>query len=277
MTTQVHKISGLVEEFNLGKLRVSLLRAGATKNEAEEIVARVVRNVGPETSTKDISRLARKYLYRKHRPAGLRYALKRALFRLGPTGYPFERYTAELLRHDGYRVDVGVVLDGKCVTHEVDVIAVSDSRLSVIECKYHNTQAATTDVKVAMYVHSRFRDLEQNLTTAHPGKRFSPWLVTNTRGTADAVKYAECAGIKMVSWRYPPESGLERMIEANRLYPVTIIPGIHSGLATQMIARGIILAKDLLDMDSGALCATFSLDERRARNILRRAEELCRY
>ncbi|NDY41504.1 ATPase [Dissulfurirhabdus thermomarina] len=272
----VQKSTGDVEAFDAEKLRASLLRSGADPATADEIVRRVLREVPPETSTKRIYRLARRHLNRLHHASGLRYSLKRALFRLGPTGYPFERYVGEIFRNYGYSVEVGALVEGRCVTHEVDVVAVDETRVYAMECKYHNTAARTSDVKVALYVHSRMRDLEPVLAARHPGRAFSGWLVTNTRCTGDAVRYAECAGLKIMGWRHPRNGSLERMIEAKRLYPVTIVSGIQRGLVDRLVQRRIILLRDLMELGVTDLMATLSLDERKAKALHRQVNELCR-
>ncbi|MGS0527278.1 hypothetical protein ACU8V7_21050 [Zobellia nedashkovskayae] len=42
---------------------------------------------------------------------------------MGPTGFPFERFIGALLTYSGYETKVGIVMDGICVTHEIDVVA----------------------------------------------------------------------------------------------------------------------------------------------------------
>ena len=167
---------------------------------------------GPKTTTREIYRLAHARLKRRDDTCGMRYTLKRSLFRLGPTGYPFERYIADIFEDYGYRTKVGVTLRGKCVSHEVDVLAVNSAEVIAMECKYHNSRGSTTDVKIALYVHSRTVDLEPTLTARYRGRTFRGRLVTNTRCTADALKFARCAGLDVLSWRYPEGGGLEEMI-----------------------------------------------------------------
>jgi hypothetical protein len=195
--------------------------------------------------------------------------------RLGPTGYPFERYVGDLLTQYGYEVEVGVILDGRCVKHEVDVVAWGNGEVSVVECKYHNATGKATDVKVAMYVHSRVEDLRPLMTSRHPGKTYRGSLVTNTRCTADARDYARCMDMKIVSWGYPPDSSLQKMIEDKRLYPVTILSGVQRELIRKLFDHNIILLKDLIDVKSVALQSMLSIPENRAVSMRKQAEALC--
>lgn len=277
MKIKVTKASGLTEDLNTGKMRKSLIRSGADAEQAEEIIEMVLSEIAPYTSTKKIYRLAKKYLGRYNHASGLRYSLKKALSRLGPSGYPFERYYGALLKNYGYKVNTGVVLDGKCVKHEVDVFAVNDKEVSITECKYRNSSSNAPDVKVAMYVHSRFQDLKPVISSRYPGKIFRAWLVTNTRFTSDAVQYAQCSGFHVKSWRYPEKDSLEKMIEDKKLYPVTIISGIKSGLINRIIEQNIILLKDLAGMEAKDIKKILALPEKKAIALKTQADELCLY
>ena len=272
---KVTKASGAVETLNLDKLRSSLTRSGADKLQADEIIERILRDLEPATSTKKIYRLARKYLRQINNSSGLRYSLKRALLRLGPSGYPFEKYFGAILESYGYKVKVGIILEGRCVKHEVDVLAVNDKEVSLYECKYRNKPANTTDVKVALYVDSRFRDLKPVIQKEYPGRSFRGCLVTNTRFTADAVKYAECSGLHVTSWRHPHKESLENLIEDKRLYPITVISGIKAGLIKSLIANNIILLKDLAGMNITEIMRILSLPERKASALKKQADDLC--
>ena len=253
MDIKVTKASGIVENLNLNKLFSSLTKSGADREQAQEIIDIIVNEIKPYTSTKKIYRLAHKYLRQFNHASGLRYSLKMAIFRLGPSGYPFEKYFGALLENYGYKVKVGVTMDGKCVKHEVDVLAVNENEVSLFECKYRNRPGNTTDVKVAMYVHARFQDLRPVIKSQYPGKTFKGWLITNTRFTSDAFQYAECAGLNIKSWGYPMKKSLKEMIEEKRLYPVTIISGIQAGIVNSLINHNIILLKDLAEMDAGEI------------------------
>jgi hypothetical protein len=276
MDVQVVKSTGTVEDFNLAKLKRSLMGAGATKNQSREITERIVSETRPFTNTKEIYRLAHKYLQNLNYTSGLRFSLKKALFKLGPSGYPFERYFAEVLKNYGYKVAIGGILKGKCVQHEVDVFAENDHEIAVIECKFHNSPDRMSDLKVAMYVHSRFRDLEPVVSARNRDKAYNGWLVTNTHCTSDAMDYALCSGFKVVSWKYPRSGSLKNLIEDKRLYPVTIISGIKAGLARKLIEQDIILLRDLVKVDLHKLESMLSLPRRKAATLKKQVDALCR-
>jgi hypothetical protein len=272
---KVKKASGAVEKINLDKLHASLVRSGANGEQAHEIIDIMLEDMPELTSTKRIYRTAKKYLRKINLASGLRYSLKKSLFRLGPSGYPFEKYFAAILSNYGYETETGVIVEGRCVDHEVDVYAVKEDEVSLVECKYRNTAGGTTDIKTALYVHSRFHDLWPTMKERYPDKKFTGWLVTNTRCTSNAVKYAKCTGLNIRSWSYPDGDSLQKMIEDKRLYPVTIISGIKSGLIGTLIKQDIILLKDLAEMKETEIAKMLSLPHNKALALKKQADQLC--
>ena len=234
----VIKASGEKEELDVGKVRKTCLRAGASRELADKIAREVEKRAYDGITTREVLNLTLKLL--KEEPeAAIRYDLKRAIMTLGPTGFPFEKFVAELLQNYGYKTRVGQVIRGKCVDHEIDIVAEKDGKRYLVECKYHNALGIHTDLKVALYTHARFLDLGGNFDQA--------WLVCNTKLTGEARKYARCSGLKITSWRYPRRESLERMIEEKRLYPVTILRSVKGFARDRLFQAGIMLAKDLLD------------------------------
>ena len=275
MKIQIKKANGDIQDFIPAKLLNSLIRAGAGAEHAHEIVKEVTAQIQPHMSTRKIYRLAHKYLRRYNNSTVLRYSLKKALLRLGPSGYPFEKYVGEILSHSGYSVKIGVHIDGKCVNHEVDVFAENDKEIILVECKYRNHTEGSHDVKTALYVHSRHQDLRAAMEDTYPDKEIKGWLVINTRFTVDALKFGECSGMVLKSWRYPEKASLENMIEQLKLYPVTVMSNLNSNQIKILIDNNIILMKDLSRMDRVSIRELLSITEKRAAEIKQQAEELC--
>ncbi len=277
MAVHIIKSSGLAERFDINKLVDSLVRSGAPEDVALDIAKKVEKEIVPSMKTKAIFRLARRHLKQYNRVSGMKYSLKKALHALGPSGYPFEKYMARVLEGHGYSAEVEKMMDGYCVKHEVDVLASRGDEHFVIECKYHSNGGNATDVKVALYVHSRFADIRKacEQMPGHGAYVHSGWLVTNTRCTTDAIKYAECVGLKVTSWRYPDGESLERMIEEKRLYPVTILPAARRRPLEALFSKNIVLAQDIASMDEEALLKRCGLDPDTSRSLKRQADELC--
>lgn len=277
MSVSIIKASGQSEDFDIRKLADSLIRSGAPEDIALEIAQKVAAQITPRLRTKHIFRMARKLLRKYNHAADMRYSIKRAIYALGPAGYQFEQYFARILREFGYSVETNRILNGYCVTHEVDVFATKDDAGFVIECKYHSNGGIPTDVKTALYIHSRFTDIKRayESTPGYPVLIRQGWLVTNTRCSADAIKYAECVGLRIVSWRYPPKDSLEKMIENLRLYPVTILTSVKKNILDILFRNKFILAKDIADTDGQTFLARSGLDTEIAKILKREADELC--
>lgn len=276
MAKTVIKASGREEVFDSGKLINSLVRSGAPEDVAAEIAKRVEAQVAPSTRTRHIYRLARRMLRKYNHVSGMRYSIKKAISSLGPSGYPFEKYFAKILAAYGYAVELNRTIEGFCVSHEVDVLASKDREQCVIECKYHTEGGKATDVKTAMYVHSRVEDIKKASGLNKNGLRITQgWLVTNTRCTSDAIRFADCTGLRIVSWRHPGAESLEKMIEGRRLYPVTILSSIKKQSLDLLLNNNIILAQDIADMDEQTFIRKSGLDIRTAQALKAEADKIC--
>ena len=276
MATTVIKASGKEEVFDFGKLIQSLVRSGAPEDVAADIARRVEVQVAPSAHTRHIYRVAKKMLRKYNHASEMKYSIKKALASLGPSGFPFEKYFAKILAAYGYTVALDRILEGFCVSHEVDVIASKDHERCVIECKYHTEGGKATDVKVAMYVHSRVEDIKKASALNKDGLPITQgWLVTNTRCTSDAIKFAECTGLKIVSWRYPEAGSLESMIEGKRLYPVTILSSMKKQSLDVLLRNNIVLAQDIADRGEEEFIRESGLDIRTARALKSEADKIC--
>ncbi len=197
--------------------------------------------------TKTIYRKASKLLQKHQRGAGVKYRLKQAMMELGPSGYPFEKFVAELFKQRGFQVEVGVMLQGFSVMHEVDVVAQNADKFYVVECKFHNNQATKSDVKVPMYIHSRVNDLYKVLkdNEAKGKKQYVGWVVTNTRFTSDAIKFGKDYGLAMLSWDYPETGGLRDWIQLEGLHPITSLASLTKKEKRLLLSKGVVRCKQI--------------------------------
>ncbi len=276
MAVTITKSSGQREEFLTKKLAESLIRAGASPEAAFDIARQVEAKITPASHTRARFRLAKRMLRKHNAVSGMKYSLKHALSALGPSGYPFEKYIARVLRVYGYEIEVDKIMQGYCVSHEVDVYGRKGNEHCVIECKYHSTGGNPTDIKIALYVHARFQDIQKAFeANSDKAQILQGWLVTNTRCTTDAIKYAECTGLKIVSWRYPETGSLEKIIEEKRLYPVTLLPSAKKKALESLFKNDIIMAQEIADMDEPTFLEKSGLDSESARLIKKEADAIC--
>lgn len=259
----VVKRDGRREPFSPGKLVKSLERSGLSRREAEEVVEMLLETLPPVVSTREIHRRIKLLLGRYRPPAVGRYVLKRALMRLGPEGYPFEKYFARLLEARGFETRTNLVLRGRCVEHEVDVEAVRGGRRYMVECKYHNSPGIYTGLKVVLYVRERLRDLERYFDEA--------WVATNTKFSLEAVEYAECTGVRLTAWGYPPGWSIQELVEEPGLYPVTVLEGLGSEARRRLLSAGLVTLRDVVAAGPGRLAALLGWPPRQAGRLVEEA------
>lgn len=271
----ITKASGLKAPFNKGKLKQSLLRSGATDEQADEITNEVIEMLVEGMSTRKIYKTAFRLLRNYSRPAAARYKLKRAIMELGPSGFPFEMFVAELLKYKGYQTKVGVIVQGHCVKHEIDVIAEKDEHHFMIECKFHNRQGYVSDVKIPLYIQSRFLDVEISWKKidGHAEKFHQGWVITNTRFTDDALQYGRCMGLNLIGWDYPNREALKEWIDRSGLHPVTCLTSLTQREKQQLLDKKIVLCKTIHHNHS--VLQSIGINPPRLQKVLDECAALC--
>ena len=271
----ITKSSGEKVKFSIDKLRASLRKTGADKETIDQIIDKVRDELYQGISTKQIYNRAFALLKKKQSYFASKYKLKKAIYELGPTGFPFERFVSELLKYSGYKTEVGKILQGKCVKHEIDVLAHKEDETTVIECKFHNEQGLNCDVKVPLYIHSRYQDVKthwnihpKNKTTLTKG-----WVVTNTRFTEDALQYGKCCGLYLLSWDYPNDNGLRDRIDRLSLYPITTSTLLTNREKQFLLSRDVVLCRQL--MHDKFYLDHLGISEVRKKKILNEITLLC--
>jgi hypothetical protein len=238
------KSSGEKQRFSPKKIYQSILDAGASKSLARETTNIVKSKAKNGITTQEISKIITLYL-KKHKGLAERYNLKKSIMSLGPTGYIFEKYFAKLLEEYGYKTEVGRKLKGKDVEQEIDILAENKNKKYLVECKYHNEAGIYTGLKVAMYTHARFLDVQKH-------KLNQAWLATNTHCSHDAIKYSRGVNLKLTSWRYPEDESLRKMIEEKKLYPITIL-NLSEEQRNKFISNNLILLKQIIEREASEI------------------------
>lgn len=244
----IKKKSGETEPFDVYKLKASLKNAGATDEVIGKIAADIENWVYDGVTTEIIYARAYK-LFRKQRGnEASRYKLKKALFDMGPSGYPFEHLIGELFRRQGFEVEVGLVAEGVTINHEMDVIASKNGRQHLMECKFSRNQGNRISVQVPLYVHSRVNDIveKRQQQSEYKDLSFTPWVVTNARFSSDSIEYSKSKGIELLGWDYPEGNALKDMIEREKIFPVTILKHLNKSEKQQLMAKGIVTCAQLL-------------------------------
>lgn len=274
---KVVKKSGDFVVFDKKKLEKSLLNSGANQFVVQEVLQAIEKEIYEGISTKEIYKIAFNLLRKKSHSHAARYNLKEAIQLLGPAGFYFEKYIARLFSIENYETRTNLTLQGKCVSHEVDVLIKKNNSIGMIECKFHMGKEASTDVKVPMYILSRFNDLKErkHLVFAEKDTISECWIVTNNRFTLDAMTFGTCSGLNLLSWDYPANNNLRTKNENNNLYPITCLTTLTLVEKDKLLALDVILVRELLN--NHYCLEEIGLSSQRIKGIIKEASELCRY
>src|SRR3972149_7080531 len=276
MRKYIIKADGKKEPYDEQKINSSFIKAGASPEIAIEATGIINKKVKDNMSTDEIYHKALGHLRVLEPGVALKYSLKRAIMDMGPEGFAFEKYIAKILREYGFSTEVGQFVSGYCVQHEVDVVAKKEDKICLIECKYHNSPGIKSDVKTALYIHSRFLDIEKASREKDNNNHisFEAWLVTNTKCKSDAIKYANCVGLKILAWHYPNVENLQYFIETKKLYPISILSTINEKQKEMLLDSDIILIKELDSYGTDNLVKLISVSQPQASKILNEASIL---
>ncbi|NGX85077.1 ATP cone domain-containing protein [Aequorivita sp. KMM 9714] len=276
MVVEVIKHSGERTGFSIDKLKSSLRKSGAEEALVNEISNNVRDELYQGISTKEIYNRAFALLKKEKKGYASKYKLKKAIYELGPTGFPFEKFIAALLFYSGYKVKTGQFLHGKCVLHEVDVVARKNDQFIVVECKFHSDEGRNCNVKIPLYIHSRYRDILNNYNDKNEAEKPTEgWVVTNTRFTEDALQYGKCAGLYLLSWDYPKDNGVKDRIDRLGLYPITTSTLLSQREKQFLLSRDIVLCKQLINDDF--YLDHLGISENRQARILEEIKILCKH
>lgn len=250
----ITKANGDRELFDTKKLLLSLRRSGAADSASQKVADHIVKELKDGMSTTYIYRHAFSLLRKiEQQPVAARYSLRRAILELGPTGFPFEDYIAEVFSGLGYNTTTGQMIEGKCATHEVDMIAHKENQCIGAEIKFHNSLGIKTDLKVALYVHARFEDTKGSLCSEDDESvKEEGWLITNTKFTKNAIAYSRCVNLTLLGWNYPQKRSLLDLIQETAVYPITTLSTLTHAEKTALLEVGIVLCRDL-GSDTGVL------------------------
>jgi Holliday junction resolvase-like predicted endonuclease len=264
----VIKATGEREQFSEDKVKTSIQRAGIPKDLQPQVVEHVKGKLYENIPTSEIYHHITEFLEKTPTYEIAKYSLKQAIMGLGPTGYPFEDFVAEILKMEGFTTKTRSLLSGKCVNHEIDVLAQKENERIMVEAKFHNEPGIRTDVHVALYTKARFDDIKDkyNLSQA--------WIVTNTKVTSDALAYALCENVRIISWSYPEKGGLRELIEKYNLHPMTVLTTLSSNQKQQLLENHIVLCKEIMEQPS--VLDLIGIPENNKKAVLTEIKAVCR-
>jgi len=243
----VTKADGSKQPFDKQKIINTCLRLQATPEQAQSIADKIEAKAYDGIPTKKILQMVFQYM-KKYRPAiGYQIDLKQAIAMLRSKP-DFEIFVAKLFEAMGYEVKTNLIIQGKCIEHEIDVVARKGNEIILIEVKHHVNHHTYSGLDVFLQLNSTLEDLKEGYENGKNSFKFTrAILICNTKVSDHARRYALCKGLEFIAWKFPPEKGLERLIEEYKLYPITFLKEIERDEAYKLADVGIVTVKQLLD------------------------------
>ena len=118
-----------------------------------------------------------------------------------------------------------------------------------------------------MDIEKAWRKKQENKTI-----RFAGMLITNSRFTEDALQYGKCAGIRMVSWDFPPGDSLKDWIDRSGFHPITSLSSLTKQEKKQLLEQETVLCRQI--KEDPALLDTIALSKRKAAQVIREVNAL---
>jgi hypothetical protein len=237
----IKKKSKEFEEFSKVKFKKSLLKAGISQENAQGIFEEIKIDTTNYFTTTSLHNATYKAILKKSKLHAANYNIKTAITNLGPSGYPFEILCAEMLKAKGYKTKVSVMKRGMHVKHEVDIVARRKDHSIFFECKFHNRKTQKNDIKVHLYVNSRFLDIKEK----YPRDTFDYGLITNTQFSEDAIKYSKGVGLVLFAMNYPRKNSFIDLIKKYKIYPVTTLKSLRVRDKKKLLDKKIVVIKQV--------------------------------
>ncbi len=269
---------GEKEIFSRSKIYRSTKIAGVSSKQAQEIAINIEEQAFPGIKTLEIFKKVQKLLREKNSKFALKFSLKNAMKKLGPTGFPFEKYIGCVLKENGFEIKINQYLPGRCVSrYEIDFLAQKENLVYIGECKYRTLSGERIGSKEALANYARFLDILNGpyfKTKRYRNFRIKTMMATNTKFTKRTMEYSKCMNVNLLGWKCPKNNGLEYLIENQKLYPITILPSLKKNLKNVLVSEKIMLVQNLLKIDIQKFARKFRIPTKDFQPLIKEAKIL---
>jgi Holliday junction resolvase-like predicted endonuclease len=274
MTILVTKYDGTKQPFSKQKIVKTCIRMGATPEQAKEIADQIENKLYNGIPTRRILQMIYNRL-KKHKPKmKLQTDLRRSLSLLR-SAPDFERYVQLLLKEHGYDVMPNQIIQGRCVTHEVDAIATKNNKTCFVEVKHHFKYHTPTSLDVSRIARAVYEDVTEGYTLGKNNLKIDyAMIVCNTKLSEHAKKYANCRNIQHIAWSTATNQDLQTLIETKKLYPVTFLKQVNTNTRDRLTANGIVMLKQLTQQSITELKAKTALSTDKLASIIEAARTI---
>jgi hypothetical protein len=99
------------------------------------------------------------------------------------------------------------------------------------------------------------------------------WLVTNTKFSMHAIKYAKAKGLLLTGWGQPKENDLPSLAHEKKLYPVTVL-GLPENEVVQISRAGFLLLNELFVTDEREIRKRTGFSKKKVNDILNKTKRV---
>ncbi len=273
---RVVKMNGKVDVFKKDKIINTAIRAGASRELAKRVADEIAKKVYDGIPTREILKMVKEELKKEDEHLAKVYTLKDAIASLNPDIHEFEHYVASLFSVLGYDTvrSPDPKPQGKCVDHEIDVVAKKGEETIIIECKHHYKERTFTGLDVIMRQHARMIDINEGYEVGlkHSLKVTRAGVVTNTQFSDYAIKYGKCRNILMISWRYPDGMSIADIVNRTKAFPLTLL-SLPLKTREMLINEHVRNVLEFLEADASKL-RRVGIKEKRIKFLKEKAERL---
>lgn len=268
----VTKANETQQPFSREKVVKTCMRMGVTQTVADSIADWIETRIYDGITTKKLLQMIFRQL-RKHKPL-MRYQidLRRALSLLSPAP-DFERFIQLLLREHGYEVTPNQIIRGKCVEHEVDAVARMNGKTCIVEVKHHYKYHTPTSLDVSRISRAVFEDITEGFEMGLNNLKIDyALIVSNTKLSDHAKRYAYCKGIRHIGWSSPNKHNLQTMIVEKKFYPITFLKALNADSRLKLTSNGVLLLKHLAVQKPMALRWKTGISKEMASSLINHAK-----
>ena len=243
----VTKANGSKQSFNKDKIIRTCMRMGASKKTAYEVAEKIERRLYDGISTAKILQLVFLYMRKDKPTVSHLYDLRKGLS-LMDSKPEFEKFVQILLANNGFEITQNQILAGRCGEHEVDAVAVRNGVTYFVEAKHHYSYHALTGLDESRIARAILEDVTEGYVLGITKLRIdNAILITNTKYSEEATKYASCRNILLIGWNSPPNLSVQSMIEEKNLYPLSCLRSLRRDDRTRLVDSGIVLMRQITE------------------------------
>jgi hypothetical protein len=263
--------------FNRQRIVKTCLRMRVSEEIAKVVADKVEKNIYNGIQTRKILQMIFEYLQKERSTFKNRIDLRRAISLLRPVP-DWEHYIQMLLSELGYSIISNKIIRGRCVEHEIDAVAQKGDETILVEIKHHYKYHTSTGLDVCRIIRATFEDMTEGFDLGLTQINFNKTLIIcNTKFSNHAKQYAECRDIDHIGWNSPLEHGLDRIIEENKFYPITLISNLDRKTEEKLGNKGIVLLRQLTENSITELVKKTGIKRYRVAELTQKAQGILSY